>query len=82
MEELKKCPFCGGTANIVRDYSRIKPDVSYMFAQCVKCRAETKAWRFGSQEQAELNMERAKQFVTKVWNRRVSDNDDHSNSAE
>lgn len=43
MEELKKCPFCGGEAKV--DELKLSNEFSYKRVFCTKCKARTKNYR-------------------------------------
>ena len=43
MEELKKCPFCGGKACATANYSK-RRNVYYVFIKCDVCGAQGKAY--------------------------------------
>lgn len=55
IQDLKKCPFCGGHAAVLSD--KWKNDIPYYFAGCLNCGIRT------AQMSDRLT-------VIKVWNRR------------
>lgn len=55
MEELKKCPFCGGEAVHIKLFENKRQDCFY---RCSKCGYETKAYT-------------SKQNAINAWNMRV-----------
>ena len=59
-EDLKKCPFCGGPARMIENYSD-KYDMYFMLVKCMDCGGQTRA--FSSNRYDE-------EFVTRAWNRR------------
>lgn len=72
MEDLKRCPFCGGDADYVQREVR-KTGLPFVFVQCVECNAQTKAFftdningDYGNQELADILKRRA----ANSWNRR------------
>ena len=44
MVELKKCPHCGGDAEMVTRYSQ-RNESYYMFVKCKDCGAQSKSFR-------------------------------------
>lgn len=44
MVELKKCPHCGGDAEIITRYSQ-RTESYYMFIRCKACGAQSRAFR-------------------------------------
>ena len=43
MDDLKSCPFCGGTAYIASRYSSAV-EKYFWFVQCTRCKAQTGAF--------------------------------------
>lgn len=58
MEELKRCPFCGGVAKVTIDKQRTRD--SYFAVYCEDCKNGTQ-WHLNPYE------------AFKKWNRRVKD---------
>lgn len=60
MEELKKCPFCGGEAKV--EYFKSINNVEIVAAEvmCTKCRASSGTYR-------------TKEEAIEAWNRRVEE---------
>lgn len=56
---LKPCPFCGGKANIDRDYT------NNAYVYCTKCEISTRIYMTG------LNSLTGTQQAIEAWNRRV-----------
>ena len=59
MEELKKCPFCGGEA-ILKVNHGFNREVISAFAYCEECGANTRSYALGKTAQ-------------EAWNRRVEE---------
>lgn len=76
MDELKRCPFCGGSANVVKRRDP-KQERWYVFVQCLKCRAESQSWSVRASDDYDIAMERASQRVTKWWNNRIENTEDN-----
>ena len=72
-EELKKCPFCGGEANIKAVNKR------YGFTVWVECRCGAKAMPYcadlDNEDTTITNIEKCKTGAIEAWNRRVNDED-------
>ena len=56
MEELKRCPFCGGKAHVMKKQNR--HGVEFYIVQCTRCRASSGG----------VNDE---QFAIDAWNERT-----------
>ena len=65
MEELKKCPFCGGEADIYRGYGKYG---FFVVAECVLCGARTKCFSSGKDHEYEENAMKNAIFA---WNKRT-----------
>lgn len=66
MEELKKCPFCGGDASIVNSYSQIRKRI-FVYVRCDICLAQGKTFTTGKNaEMGENNP--ANKYAVNAWN--------------
>ena len=63
--ELKRCPFCGGEAELKLD------NPPFVYVQCEVCYAKTRARKVRDIDQIDLDIIRVK----KDWNRRTCDED-------
>ena len=61
MEELKKCPFCGGKASVMEKENRF--GVEFYIVQCTRCRACTGGMK-------------DREFAADAWNERTGGEDD------
>ena len=58
MEELKRCPFCGGFSRLKAEYNH-RYDQWYFYAECTQCGVEQKYYSMSREDAIE------------EWNRRV-----------
>lgn len=63
MTEIKKCPFCGGEANLHSNYSQ-KADCYYIFVQCSNCFCKSLSVK------SEHPVSKIGQQAVEAWNRR------------
>ena len=71
MEELKKCPFCGGEAGVKMEY---KHNIGWtIWCECKKCYAESSGYcpDLTNKNIALGNIEKSKKLAIEAWNRRV-----------
>lgn len=71
MEELKRCPFCGGEANVKMEYKDVIGGT--IWCGCDKCHAETSGYcpDLSKEHRALDDIDYCKKLVIKAWNRRV-----------
>jgi len=62
-EELKKCPCCGGKAEVYEDYDYFSNPIYYI--RCDECGLQTQVSYFKNEHE-----------MINTWNKRVGDNDD------
>ena len=67
MSELRKCPFCGGEAEIVTKFGR---HGYFVTVECVICGAQTKGFSTGEYNS---NGEKAIKRAEFMWNRRMEE---------
>lgn len=67
MEELKRCPFCGGKAKIYATTTMTYPNHGKHFCYCEKCNASSKS--FSDFENDGSSVFKA----IEAWNRRAND---------
>lgn len=73
MEELKKCPFCGGKATLKMENKR---DIGWtIWCTCNKCNAETSGYcpDLSKEHRALDDIDDCKKLAIKAWNRRVGE---------
>lgn len=73
MEELKKCPFCGGEASVKMEH---KHSIGWtIWCTCNKCHAETSGYcpDLSKEHRALDNIDDCKKLAIKEWNRRVEE---------
>lgn len=76
MEELKRCPHCGGIAVITWD-SDMEDDCSYLFAECMVCGARGKRYFAAATEVFDENSNFEEKYPTanslaaEAWNMRT-----------
>ena len=71
MEELKKCPFCGGKANVKMEH---KHSIGWtIWCACNECHAKTSGYcpDLSKEHRALDNIDNCKKLAIKAWNRRV-----------
>ena len=69
MDDIKKCPFCGGEAELHSIYSE-KAEKYYIYVQCCKCWA--KAMTINNESPAGWGIEnKAGVEAIRAWNRRT-----------
>lgn len=67
MNEIKKCPFCGGDAEIETQYS-VNNDMYYSAVTCTKCHARSRTAKTTMQPEID-QLHR----IIKRWNSRVAE---------
>lgn len=73
MEELKRCPFCGGEVIVKMGCKR---DIGWaIWCECTKCYAETAGYcpDLSKEGKALDNIDACKKSAIEVWNRRVKE---------
>lgn len=73
MEELKRCPFCGGEAKLKME---CKHDVGWtIWCECTKCYAKSTGYcpELSKKDKALNNIDTCKNAAIKAWNRRVEE---------
>lgn len=71
MEELKKCPFCGGEASVKMEH---KHSIGWtIWCGCKNCYAESSGYcpDLTNENIALGNIEKCKKLAIEAWNRRV-----------
>ena len=68
--ELKKCPFCGGEADLF--YARGKNGF-FVFVQCTMCNSQSKTFGVGKILFDDWVESQASKSAVNVWNTRVGD---------
>lgn len=74
--ELKRCPFCGGEADLVRDYGRYG---YFVYTECSVCGSRSRTFSDGTNKRVDwdsMPVQRAQQ----AWNRRVGGSDGQPDS--
>lgn len=64
MEELKKCPFCGGEAETIGNYSARRKEKYRATIKCVECDASIS-------RDSEAGINCAEKEAIEAWNRRT-----------
>ena len=70
MEELKKCPFCGGEA---KTKGKVKDGSYAIWCECVNCGSRTISFwpSMGDENLSLVNIEMCKSRAAENWNNRV-----------
>lgn len=71
MEELKKCPFCGGEATLKMEN---KSGIGWtIWCTCNKCHAKTSGYcpDLSKEHRALDNIDNCKKLAVEAWNRRT-----------
>jgi len=66
---LKRCPFCGGEAQLITLKPVLVGDIGETFVYCVQCGASTQSMQFSNGD----GMYVAEARVAEMWNKRVHD---------
>ena len=67
MEELKKCPFCGGKAELITNRSDLTSN-AWSKVRCKSCYAETKKYYIAHEYSSD-------DLAVDAWNRRAYETD-------
>lgn len=70
MEELRRCPFCGGEADIWENFGR---NGYFTFCECSTCSARSKSFSLGRDLPEDWGNTIAARRATFAWNRRYAD---------
>ena len=65
MEELKKCPFCGGEAKVVTGVTRYVPSHPYCYVACKICKTTSNSFTDTNNDGKFIDR------AIEVWNKRV-----------
>lgn len=69
MKKIKKCPFCGGVADLCSNYSN--RDVFWVYVRCNVCSARGRAYA-SEEDPAEEDWEgKACEMAVDIWNNRT-----------
>lgn len=68
MEELKKCPFCGGEASIVNSYSVHRKRI-FVYVRCDVCNSQGKTYTTSTKKEMGENNP-ANKYAVNAWNLR------------
>lgn len=72
MAELKKCPFCGGEAEIISYYFKGTANRKHFFCQCKACGTRKQNW----------NGYRTNAKAIEAWNNRVTEAEIRANAID